>query len=124
MLSLSATCSYVDKNEAIVRRWKLILVELPIKETTQDSLSPLQHVVEKIEYGISYEFKKDKTYIIRRGTQTDTGEWSISSDEKVLVLHSAQSPKENAEFQIEELNQYRLAIIAEEKGKVERLIFE
>jgi Domain of unknown function (DUF5004) len=115
-------CTYIDKKKTIIQKWKLVSVILENQKTDyQDSLS---HNREKIDYQTTFEFKTDTTYTLLRGTQSDSGRWSISSDESVLILQSQSQSKDNAEFKIRELNQYRMELILEEKGKIEHLILE
>ena len=118
---IGVSCGKLKPQEALSQKWKLDGVAIPPKNNV-DSL-PFKPV-EISKAKISYHFNPNKTYTIQRGTQVEgSGNWGISSNEKVLVLHSNQKSTENEEFRIKELTYNRLVLISEHRGSLEALYF-
>jgi len=134
LMLLGASCSYVDRNEAIIKKWEVKDIEIVPIEQPEDTLKPnleeelLSNNLERqAEYQIFYEFLPNDRYRLQIGQQIDEGTWALSNDRKVLLLKSLKGVKQdNAEFWIEELNDYRLTISVtdEAKGKKEILHLE
>lgn len=118
-----AACSKPNKQGALLLpTWKLEgVLSRTSNATKKDSIPPEPTQKEKVK--ISYQFHKDKTYTFRRGNQTDKGDWGMSSDERVLLLHSRAQASENSEFHIHTLENSKLIISSEHKGKQEILYF-
>ncbi|MCU0447135.1 MAG: hypothetical protein MUE85_19745 [Microscillaceae bacterium] len=114
-------CGGVSRLEVILQTWKVNKIEIvnPKEKTDSDTLAP--ELPKKINYAIVYEFRQNGNYYLQNGSRRDSGRWALSSDERVLVLKSATNSVDNSEFLIEELNNYRMLISTENKGKKETI---
>jgi hypothetical protein len=117
MLALAA-CGGVSRPDIIKQSWQVNKIEI-IAPNEKSAPSPQTGDSKKINYQIVYNFKENGNYFLKNGSRLDSGQWALSSDERVLVLKSATNPLDNSEFLIEELNSYRLVLATENKGKKE-----
>jgi hypothetical protein len=120
LLLFLTACGGVSRPDVIKQSWQVNKIEIiaPNEKPNTEGQTP---ETKKVNYQIVYEFKENGNYFLKNGSRLDSGQWALSSDERVLVLKSATNPLDNSEFLIEELNNYRLVLATENKGKKEAI---
>lgn len=109
----------INKKERIIAKWRVVKVDLDVQKTKIDSVIDV-NTVEK-DYKISFDIRKNGTYFIKKGFHADSGKWSISTDERVLMFISDVNVKDNATFILENISKYDMILSVQENGKKETL---
>ncbi|TAE47786.1 MAG: hypothetical protein EAZ31_10650 [Cytophagia bacterium] len=109
----------VNKKEGIIAKWKVVKVDLESQKVKKDSIVDVS-TVEK-DYKIFFDIRKNGTYFVKKGFHADSGKWSISTDERVIMFISDVNVKDNATFILESISKYDMILSVQENGKKETL---
>ncbi|TAG86527.1 MAG: hypothetical protein EAZ20_12625, partial [Bacteroidetes bacterium] len=101
---------------------KVVKVGFESQKTTNDTLPISQNEAEK-DYKITFDIRKNGTYLVQKGFHADSGKWSMSTDDRVLVFISDINTKDNATFVLEDISKYDMILSIQENGKKETLTF-
>jgi hypothetical protein len=114
----------VNKKEAIIGSWLLdkIDVEHYDKKDKNDTLKNEQP--NKKAFNIMLDIRKDGSYLWKRGKiASDSGQWRLSTDDKVIVFESKVNPKDNADFWFENVEYHQFSVYTKEQGRKETITF-
>ncbi len=112
----------IDKKVGIIAKWKVIKVGLESQKSKTDTLLPDPNEREK-DYKITFDIRKNGSYLIQKGLHADSGKWSMSTDDRVIIFISDINTKDNATFILENISKYDMILSVQENGKKETLTF-
>lgn len=116
---LNSCGNKINKKEGIIAKWKVVKVDITSEKTKKDTLK--NNNENEKDYKISFDIRKNGTYFIKKGFHADSGKWSMSTDERVIMLISDVNTKDNATFILKSISKYDMILSIQENGKKETL---
>jgi hypothetical protein len=119
---VSCGINNLKTKEAIIAKWKVKSIRTEQNKAKKDSLQTEEEL--KQDFKITFDIRKDGSYINQKGMHVDSGKWYLSNDEKILMFKSVLYSKDNLEFMIDKVERYQLVISSQDHLKKEILTLQ